>query len=41
LVFWFTLGIAHERIQPRNTQQNDRHELMHSTLKQETAVRRA
>jgi len=35
-VFWLRLGIAIERIQPGNPQQNGRHERMHLTLKQET-----
>lgn len=36
-VFWLRLGIALERIEPGNPQQNGRHERMHRTLKQETA----
>jgi transposase InsO family protein len=35
-LFWLRLGIAIERIQPGNPQQNGRHERMHLTLKQET-----
>jgi transposase InsO family protein len=35
-VFWLRLGIAIERIQPGNPQQNGRHERMHLTLKKET-----
>jgi hypothetical protein len=35
-VFWLRLGIAIERIQPGNPQQNGRHERMHLTLKRET-----
>lgn len=35
-VFWLRLGIALERIQPGNPQQNGRHERMHRTLKAET-----
>ena len=35
-VFWLRLGIAIERIQPGNPQQNGRHERMHRTLKAET-----
>jgi hypothetical protein len=35
-VFWLRLGIAVERIQPGNPQQNGRHERMHLTLKKET-----
>ena len=36
-VWWLRLGIAVERIQPGQPQQNGRHERMHLTLKQETA----
>lgn len=36
-VWWLTLGIAIERIEPGNPQQNGRHERMHRTLKQGTA----
>jgi transposase InsO family protein len=36
-VWWLRLGIAIERIQPGNPQQNGRHERMHLTLKTETA----
>ena len=36
-VWWLRLGIAIERIQPGQPQQNGRHERMHRTLKQETA----
>lgn len=35
-MFWLRLGIAVERIQPGNPQQNGRHERMHLTLKKET-----
>lgn len=35
-VWWLRLGIAIERIQPGQPQQNGRHERMHRTLKQET-----
>lgn len=35
-VWWLRLGIAIERIQPGNPQQNARHERMHLTLKKET-----
>ena len=34
-VWWLQLGIAVERIQPGNPQQNGRHERMHLTLKKE------
>ncbi len=34
-VWWLRLGIGIERIKPGNPQQNDRHERMHLTLKQE------
>jgi transposase InsO family protein len=35
--WWVKLGIAAERIDPGEPQQNGRHERMHETLKQETA----
>jgi transposase InsO family protein len=35
-VWWLRLGIAIERIEPGQPQQNGRHERMHLTLKQET-----
>jgi putative transposase len=35
-VWWLRLGIAIERIEPGNPQQNGRHERMHLTLKKET-----
>ena len=35
-VWWLRLGIAIERIQPGQPQQNGRHERMHLTLKKET-----
>ncbi len=36
---WLTrLGIVHERIEPGHPEQNGRHERMHRTLKQETAL---
>lgn len=37
-VWWLRLGIRHERIEPGKPQQNGRHERMHLTLKQETAM---
>jgi transposase InsO family protein len=37
-VWWLRLGIRHERIQPGKPQQNGRHERMHLTLKQATAM---
>jgi len=37
-VWWAKLGIRHERIEPGKPQQNGRHERMHLTLKQETAM---
>nr|WP_237578296.1 integrase core domain-containing protein [Leptospira mayottensis] len=37
-VWWLKLGIRPERIQPGKPQQNGRHERMHRTLKQETAL---
>jgi len=36
-VWWIKLGIAHQRIEPGQPQQNGRHERMHRTLKKETA----
>jgi putative transposase len=36
--WWTLLGIRHERIAPGKPQQNGRHERMHLTLKQETAM---
>jgi transposase InsO family protein len=39
-VWWIKLGIAHQRIEPGQPQQNgrhERHERMHKTLKRETA----
>lgn len=36
--WWWRLGIRHERIEPGKPQQNGRHERMHLTLKQETAM---
>jgi len=36
--WWAQLGIRHERITPGKPQQNGRHERMHLTLKQETAM---
>jgi transposase InsO family protein len=36
--WWAKLGIRHERIAPGKPQQNGRHERMHLTLKQETAM---
>jgi putative transposase len=36
-VWWWRLGIRHERIEPGEPQQNGRHERMHLTLKMETA----
>ncbi|MCB9384738.1 MAG: transposase [Bryobacterales bacterium] len=35
---WLRLGIALERIEPGHPEQNGRHERMHRTLKQETAM---
>lgn len=35
--WWWSLGVAHERIEPGKPQQNGRHERMHLTLKQHTA----
>ena len=35
-VWWWKLGIRHERIEPGHPEQNGRHERMHRTLKQET-----
>jgi putative transposase len=37
-IWWLRLGIRHERIEPGCPQQNGRHERMHQTLKQETAM---
>ena len=37
-VWWLKLGIRLERIRPGNPQENGRHERMHRTLKQETAL---
>jgi transposase InsO family protein len=37
-VWWIKLGILPERIEPGKPQQNGRHERMHLTLKQETAL---
>ncbi len=37
-VWWLKLGIRPERIEPGKPQQNGRHERMHRTLKQETAL---
>ncbi|MDV6236283.1 IS481 family transposase [Leptospira ellisii] len=37
-VWWLKLGIRLERIEPGKPQQNGRHERMHRTLKQETAL---
>ena len=37
-VWWLRLRIRHERIEPGKPQQNGRHERMHRTLKQETAM---
>jgi transposase InsO family protein len=37
-VWWLRLGIRHERIAPGKPQQNGRHERMHLTLKQNTAM---
>lgn len=37
-VWWMKLGIRLERIKPGNPQENGRHERMHLTLKQETAL---
>ena len=36
-VWWMSLGIIPERIEPGKPQQNGRHERLHRTLKQETA----
>jgi transposase InsO family protein len=35
-VWWLSLGVGHERIQPGHPEQNGRHERMHLTLKQQT-----
>lgn len=37
-VWWMKLGIVPERIEPGKPQQNGRHERMHRTLKQDTAM---
>jgi hypothetical protein len=37
-VWWVRLGIMPERIEPGHPEQNGRHERMHRTLKQETAM---
>jgi transposase InsO family protein len=37
-VWWIQLGITPERIEPGQPQQNGRHERMHLTLKQQTAL---
>lgn len=37
-MWWVKLGIMPERIKPGRPQQNGRHERMHKTLKQETAI---
>jgi transposase InsO family protein len=37
-VWWIKLGIVPERIEPGKPQQNGRHERMHRTLKQDTAM---
>ena len=37
-LWWLRLGIRHERIEPGKPQQNGRHERMHLTLKQATAM---
>jgi transposase InsO family protein len=37
-VWWLRLGIVPERIEPGHPEQNGRHERMHRTLKQETAL---
>lgn len=37
-MWWLQLGIRHERIAPGRPDQNGRHERMHQTLKQETAM---
>jgi len=37
-LWWMKLGLRHERIEPGKPQQNGRHERMHLTLKQETAM---
>jgi hypothetical protein len=38
VAWWLKLGIRHERIEPGKPQQNGRHERMHLTLKQQTAL---
>ncbi len=37
-VWWLKLGIIHERIKPGHPEQNGRHERMHRTLKEATAM---
>ncbi len=37
-VWWLRLGIAIERIRPGHPRQNDRHERMHLTLKQQATI---
>ncbi|MFO1472842.1 MAG: integrase core domain-containing protein [Turneriella sp.] len=37
-VWWLKLGIGLERIEPGKPQQNGRHERMHKTLKEATAL---
>jgi putative transposase len=37
-VWWIKLGIVPERIEPGQPQQNGRHERLHKTLKQDTAM---
>jgi putative transposase len=37
-VWWISLGIVHERIEPGKPHQNGRHERMHWTLKKRTAI---
>ena len=39
-VWWLRLGIAIERIKPGHPEQNDDHERMHLTLKNEATARR-
>ncbi len=36
--WWLKLGIRHDRIEPGHPEQNGRHERMHRTLKEETAL---
>jgi transposase InsO family protein len=38
MVYWMKLGIIHQRITPGKPQQNGRHERMHRTLKEHTAM---